>query len=78
MSWTSKGRIPSARRAPSRATAKAGTRISSKAAFSSGASARRRLNSSVLARNPSSESAWICGSISLMAATIGSIFLTSR
>jgi len=36
------------------------------------------LNSAVLVRSSSSERALICGSISLMAATIGSNFLTSR
>src|SRR5436305_1830960 len=74
MSWTSNGRMWTERQAASRATAKAGIRMSSSVApLSSWV-----LSSAVLARNSSSESGLICGSSSLMAATAGSNLLTSR
>src|SRR3978361_2168390 len=74
ISWTSNGRMWTERQAASRATAEAGIRRSSRLApLSSWV-----LNSAVLARSSASERALICGSISLMAATIGSSFLTSR
>src|SRR5947209_3402917 len=74
MSWTSNGRMWTERQAASRATAKAGTSRSSVLAPAS----IWALSSAVLARSSASERAWICGSSSLMAATVGSIFLTSR
>src|SRR4051794_37892514 len=74
-SCTSNGRMWTERQAASRATAKAGTRMSSRV-FSP--EAIQALNSVVLPRSSSSERALTCGSISLISATSGSIFFTSR
>src|SRR2546427_6809302 len=74
MSWTSKWRMPTLRRAASRQTAKASVRTSSTVS----PPARRFLNSSDFARRAVSSSGWSDGSSALMAATMGIIRLTSR
>src|ERR1700744_4335579 len=90
---TSKWRMPTARLPASRTTAKASGSSSSSASVSaalraslfsavSGApssrAAKRALNSVVFSRNSASESPWIFGSHSLMAATVGIMRLTTR
>src|SRR6266849_1781851 len=74
MSWTSKWRISTVRRAASRHTAKASGRTSS----SGSPPSIRFLNSSDFARRPASSSAATDGSSALMAWTTGIIRLTSR
>src|SRR5213083_2045158 len=68
ISWTSKGRMPTVRRAASRATANA----SGSSASTDSPASRRFLNSSVFARSSASPSAWTVGS------TVGIMRLTSR
>src|SRR5438132_7190286 len=74
ISWTSKGRMPTLRRAASRATAKA----SGSSASTDSPASRRFLNSSVFARNSASPSAWTDGSSAFVASTVGIMRLTSR
>src|SRR5260370_247552 len=74
MSWTSKWRIRTVRRAASRQTANASGRSSS----SGSPSVRRLRNSSDLARSPAASSACAAGSSALIAWTAGCMRLTSR
>src|SRR5262245_8501793 len=74
ISWTSKCRMPTVRRAASRQTAKASGRISS----SSSPPSIRFLNSSDFARRPASSSGLSDASRALMDCTTGIIRLTSR
>src|SRR5262245_29120132 len=74
ISWTSKCRMPTVRRAASRQTAKASGRTSS----SSSPPSIRFLNSSDFARRPASSSGVRDASRALMACTIGIMRLTSR
>src|SRR5215470_6855050 len=74
ISWTSKCRMPTVRRAASRQTAKASGRTSS----SSSPPSIRFLNSSDFARRPASSSGVSVASRALMASTTGIIRLTSR
>src|SRR6059036_783876 len=74
ISWTSKGRMPTVRRAASRATANA----SGSSASTDSPASRRFLNSSVFARSSASPSAWTDGSSAFVASTVGIMRLTSR
>src|SRR3989454_4771369 len=74
ISWTSKGRMPTVRRAASRATANA----SGSSASTDSPASRRFLNSSVFARTSASPSAWTDGSSAFVASTVGIMRLTSR
>src|SRR5947209_5555096 len=74
ISWTSKGRMPTVRRAASRATANA----SGSSASTDPPASRRFLNSSVFARSSASPSAWTDGSSAFVASTVGIMRLTSR
>src|SRR5439155_1137483 len=74
ISWTSKWRMPTVRRAASRQTAKASGRISS----SGSPPSIRFLNSSDFARRPASSSGLSEASRPLMACTTGIMRLTSR
>src|SRR5919198_1837796 len=74
MSWTSKCRMLSVRRAASRHTANASGSTSS----SSSPSTSRLRSSSVLLRRAASSRAWVAGSRALISATTGIIRLTSR
>src|SRR6266850_666257 len=74
ISWTSKWRMPTVRRAASRHTANASVRTSSTVSLP----ASRFLNSSDFARSPASSSGCSDGSSALMATTVGIIRLTSR
>src|SRR5881397_41120 len=74
ISWTSKGRMPTVRRAASRATANA----SGGSASTDSPASRRFLNSSVFARSSASPSAWTDGSSAFVASTAGIMRLTSR
>src|SRR5919204_1418607 len=74
MSWTSKCRMLSVRRAASRHTANASGSTSS----ISPPSARPLRSSSVLPRRAASSRAWMAGSSALISATTGIIRLTSR
>src|SRR5882724_10909185 len=74
ISWTSKCRMPTVRRAASRQTAKASGRTSS----SGSPSSMRFLNSSDFARRPASSSGASDASRALMACTTGIMRLTSR
>src|SRR5256886_4482801 len=74
ISWRSKGRMPTVRRAASRAP----VRSRGAARDTDRPASRRFLTPSVFARNSASPSAWTDGSSAFVASTVGIMRLTSR